>query len=121
MELRMLPASWRETAALFRDHADESVALAYERCADELERGLAENGSKLLTLREASRTSGYSADHLGRLIRDGKIRNAGRKNRPLIRTEELPTKPGYLPRMRSNRNLVGASVGQIVDAVVNSE
>ena len=32
-----LPTRWRERAALFRDHASEDVARAYETAADELE------------------------------------------------------------------------------------
>jgi hypothetical protein len=38
--------------------------------------------------------SGYSADHLGELVREGKIPNAGRKNAPLIRRLDLPMKAG---------------------------
>lgn len=32
-----LPSRWRTRAKLFRDHAEEPVAKAYERCAEELE------------------------------------------------------------------------------------
>ena len=32
-----LSSRWRTRAKLFRDHADESVARAYEKCASELE------------------------------------------------------------------------------------
>jgi len=50
-------------------------------------------GDELLTLNEASRISGYSPDHLGRLIRTGTIPNAGRPNSPRMRRADLPRKP----------------------------
>lgn len=47
----------------------------------------------VLTLTAAARISGYSADHLGRLIRDGKILNVGRRGPPRIRLTDLPRRP----------------------------
>jgi hypothetical protein len=52
------------------------------------------HGDPLLTLTEAADRSGYSIDHLGRLIRDGTIPNAGRPGAPRIRRGDLPQKPG---------------------------
>lgn len=49
--------------------------------------------SELLTLTVAAARSGYSAEHLGRLIREGAIPNAGRLNAPRIRVRDLPRKP----------------------------
>lgn len=46
----------------------------------------------LLTLEAASAVSGYSADHLSRLLRQGKIPNAGRKHSPRIKRSSLPRK-----------------------------
>lgn len=46
-----------------------------------------------LTPAQAAEVSRYSADHLKRLIRDGKIPNAGRPNAPLIRRSDLPLRP----------------------------
>lgn len=43
-----------------------------------------------LTLEEAARRSGYHAGHLGRLLRQGKLLNAGRKYAPRIRAGDLP-------------------------------
>ncbi len=54
------------------------------------------DGDQLLTLTEAANCSGYSTDHLGRLIRDGTIPNAGRPSAPRIRRRDLPQKPGTL-------------------------
>lgn len=44
---------------------------------------------KLLTLPEAAIRTGYSPDHIGRLIREGKLDNAGRKNAPRVRAADL--------------------------------
>jgi hypothetical protein len=38
----------------------------------------------------ASQVSGYSADHLRRLISQGKLRNAGRKGAPKVFISDLP-------------------------------
>ena len=46
-----------------------------------------------LSLAEAARISGYSRDHLARLIRSGSIPNAGAKNRPKLRRKDVPRKP----------------------------
>lgn len=56
-------------------------------------RVLAEDGAaELLTLEEAARRSGYTADHLGSLVRSGKIQNHGRKNAPRVRACDVPKK-----------------------------
>lgn len=51
----------------------------------------------LHSLSEAARITGYSADHLGRLLRDGVIPNHGQKGRPRVRVSEIPV------RQRSRR------------------
>ena len=50
----------------------------------------------LLTLDQAAQESGYSAEHLGRLLRGGVLPNAGRKGAPLICRGDLPQKAGAL-------------------------
>ncbi len=54
---------------------------------------LASETEDLLTLRQAAAVSGYSEDHLGRLVRDGAIPNAGRPRAPRIRSADLPRRP----------------------------
>jgi hypothetical protein len=66
-----------------------------EAAAAELEAATAEWGLAPLTLREAASESGYSEDHLGRLLREGTIPNAGARYSPLIRRGDVPRKPGY--------------------------
>lgn len=43
-----------------------------------------------VSLVRAAIATGYSADHLGRLVRDGQLKNHGRHGRPLVRLSECP-------------------------------
>jgi hypothetical protein len=45
-----------------------------------------------LTLAQASAESGYSVDHLGRLVREGRLANVGRRRAPRVRRCDLPKK-----------------------------
>jgi hypothetical protein len=54
-------------------------------------------GEQALSLTEAARECGYSADHLGRLVRSGELENVGRAKAPKIRRRDLPRKPSPLP------------------------
>ena len=79
----------------------------------------------LLTLQEAAARSGYTTDHLGKLIRQGRLANAGRWHSPRIKARDLPRKPaaaleppgprGYDPdtdaRALSDRQRKGAPYG----------
>jgi hypothetical protein len=47
---------------------------------------------ELLTLEEAERESGYTYDHLRKLVSKGAIANHGRRGKPLIQRGELPKK-----------------------------
>jgi hypothetical protein len=88
-----LPDSFREKAAFLRENASaDQAATAWERAADEVEASLHDHGSEALPLQEAARESGYTPDHLGRLIREGTLSNAGRPNAPRIRRSDLPRK-----------------------------
>ena len=89
---------WRSKAGLFRDHEKVSLAIAYEKCAAALEEALVSEGEAALTLQEAADESGYSTDHIGRLIREGKIPNAGRPGAPRIARGDLPIKPEVVSR-----------------------
>jgi hypothetical protein len=80
----------------------------------------AEQG-ELLTLTVAAAHSGYSADYLGSLIRQGKIANAGRPHAPRIRRVDLPRKASRLRSLNPSARLIGATPGQIARAVVDSE
>jgi hypothetical protein len=82
----------------------DGARLCDELLAD-LETAASEAAAELLSLRQASAESGYSADHLGRLLRAGKLRNAGRPNAPRIRRGDLPRKSHALPHEASLRTI----------------
>ena len=116
--VKALPANWRRQAKTLRRYGGEPPAVALERCAADLEATLVERDETTFSLVEASRESGYSADHLGRLVRDGKIPNAGRPGAPRIALRDLPRKasaePGLVdkPRRRQVSNV------QIVQSII---
>jgi len=64
-----------------------------EVCAEvlaDLRSVLAAEDGQSLTLAQAAARSGYSEDHLGRLVRSGRLPNLGRKGSPRIRAGDLP-------------------------------
>jgi hypothetical protein len=100
-----LPETWRSLAIQQRRFGADAQARILEFCADELTAALVRGENELLGLARAAEESGYSADHLGRLVREGKIPNSGRKAKPLIRKQDLPRKarkskeePCFTPR-----------------------
>lgn len=92
-----LPETWRKEAEKLRRIEQASPAAVYELCADEFDNWWREYGDVVLNLQEAARESGYSPHHLGRVVRQGKIANAGCENAPNIRRRDLPRKPGHKP------------------------
>ena len=92
------------------------------RVCDELLRDLdalrrASDG-ELLSLTDAAERSGYSREHLGRLVRAGRIPNAGRPNAPKIRVADLPRKAGYLLHDPRPRDIEDTSTRHIVRSIV---
>ena len=85
-----LLAEWREEAALFRRRGLNQAADLAESYAAELEAAVSAYELATLTLTEAATESGYSVSHLGRMVRDGTIPNAGRANAPRIAMKDLP-------------------------------
>lgn len=114
-------AQLRGDANILRRYGDERLPSVLESIADAIEEAMCSAMEETLSLREAARASGYSEDHLGRLVREGKIPNRGRPHRPLIRRADLPIKPGFLPTGQVRQQLLGGSPRQIVDAVVNAD
>jgi hypothetical protein len=115
-------AKWRTEAEAMRHRRAmvEGAELCEEMLGD-FEAVTATETETVLNLPEAAAESGYSADYLGRLVREGKIPNAGRPNAPRIRRRDLPRKASRLPSGRPSFKLVGATPGQIARAVVDSE
>jgi hypothetical protein len=120
MGVRGLVRTWRERADQLRPYAT-AAAAAFESAAAELEAAVAEEEATALSLEEAAEESGYSPDHLGRLVREGRIPNAGKKNAPRILRRSLPRKPATLRDAAQDLKLVGATPGQIARAVVTPE
>lgn len=84
-------AQMRAKAAELRDSfADEARARALEWAASLLEGAIREHAEDRLTLAQAALRSGYSADHLARLVRDCRLPNAGQRGSPRIRAGDLP-------------------------------
>lgn len=71
-----------------------SAATAYREAARQLDEPLAGHAAALLTLEQAARESGYSARHLARLAREGRLPllSDGR-----VRRSDLPRKPSRRP------------------------
>lgn len=75
--------------------------MALEQAAAELEDALHSATAHVVTLEQAATVSGYTADHLARLLRTGRIPNAGRRNAPRIRVGDLPSKQRSVARATS--------------------
>jgi hypothetical protein len=97
MTLGELVTAWRRRAAEMEPYT-APAARAFSTAADELEAALASDATALLSLNEAARHSGYSPDHLGRLVHAGRLRNYGTVRRPRLRLSELPRKPQLTAR-----------------------
>jgi len=93
----------------------DGVRIA-EEILSELE-SLDASSEQLLTLVEAAAESGYAADTLGRLVREGRIPNAGRPNAPKIRRRDIPKKPGAFQNASSG-DIVSADRRRIAASVL---
>ena len=113
-----LPAEWRALAEEFRHFGAEAHATAVDRCANRLEEALRHREDEQLTLQDAANESGFSADHLGRLVREGKIPNAGRPGAPRICRRDLPIKASpsdaSLPRTSPSSDNDNAQIVQSI-------
>jgi len=87
----------RAKAAELRDSFDSrTAAAALEWASNRLEKALRSAQDEILSLAEASARSGYSQEHLARLVRTGRIpdlRPPGSKARIFIRASDLPARP----------------------------
>jgi len=108
--LLRLAERWKSEAKLLRRHGCESAATTAELHAGQLRDALTEAELETLTLEEAAEESGYSYGHLSDLLREGVLRNAGRKGAPRIRRSDLPRKPGHGSSPGSRIELVERSL-----------
>ena len=121
-----LPAAFKAIAADAREYtADERAAAIWERAAEMVEESLRLSGLERLTLQRAAAESGYSIDHLRRLIDEGTIPNApgGDGSRAIlsraILRKDLPRKPGH--GVAAVRPTVASSRVQAARAVAGRE
>ena len=90
-----LPEDFRAKAEMARDcAASEVAAQLWEKAARAVEDQLQEALFEALPLTEAISESGYTRNHLRRLIRDGTVPNSGTESDPRILRMHLPRKPG---------------------------
>ncbi len=111
---RTLAGIRAKAAELRNTFGDEERARAIEWAASLVERALQEQGDECLTLAEASARSGYSQDHLARLIREGRLPNAGRPHTPRIRAADLPR------RRSPQQNVVVSKGPRVYDPVADA-
>lgn len=117
--LEGLAEQWRADAAVLRHHRNIQQAEWLEDRAVELESALRDRDGELLTLTAAAQISGYTAEHLGRQVRNGALQNYGRPHAPRVRRGDLPRK--LLSPSLGTSDLVGASRRQVAEAISTSE
>ncbi len=66
-----LPSIWRQRAQFLKEYGDPNSGRLWALAATELDQSLRVLGEDTLTLGEAAALSGYSADHIGSLVRHG--------------------------------------------------
>jgi hypothetical protein len=98
--LRSLLKSWRLQAQQFADHHCDAVAAVYGLLATQIEAELRAWDGETLPIQSAADESGYSAEHLRRLARGGRIRSErgqGAKSHLRVRRDSLPAKTEGAP------------------------
>jgi hypothetical protein len=101
----MMKSVWRrlreirsKAAELHDLFGDEARARSLEWAVREIESVIRQAEDDVVGLAEASRISGYSVEHLARLVRDAKIPDArakGSRGRILVRRGDVPIKPAF--------------------------
>ena len=114
-----LPPRWTARATEMRFLGQEPLAKLIEALLGEFETELAADATEPLTIAQAANESGYSEEHLRRLVREEQIPSAGRPNSPRIRRADVPIKPGHnsgnaYPKLLDSKE-------QIARCVANSE
>jgi len=119
MNPRDLPDRWRSEADRYDLDGVPGHAAILRRVATELAIALAAVDSELLTISEAAIESGYTGEHLARLVRESQIPNAGVSGSPRIRRADLPRKPGSGLDGQGRSEPVG-SASQVVRSVLSN-
>ena len=97
-------------------HATVDAAALLGEVLDTFQATLATQAEMVFTLEAAALRTGYSREHLARLIRTGVIPNAGRRGAPRIRASDLPVRGNNLgsqSRQRYNPITDARSLGLV--------
>ena len=84
-----LVARWLGEAESVERCGHEPTGQLIRRLAAEVEGALKDDRDETLTIAQAALESGYSSEHLRKLVASGTIPNAGAKGRPRIRRRDL--------------------------------
>jgi hypothetical protein len=105
-----LAHEFRNEAEILRKWGELELARAVLHAADRLE--MQERLAKLeeLSLREASARSGFSYSAVEKMVRQGRIPNAGVKGSPRVRAGDLPSRPPTLINGRSGPDLASRAL-----------
>jgi hypothetical protein len=110
--------AWRaEVVELSNRYAQPALVTLTTQHVAELEKALRQDFDEPLTLREAANVLGFTDDYLGRLVRQGKLQNIGRRNAPRVRRGDLPRKSQGLQEF-SQAFTVSSARTQIAQAVI---
>jgi len=90
--VQILTSTWQMEADLQRRRGQEQDAIRTESFIEDVLEARARHLGQLMTLQEGAEECGYSKAHLGRMVRDGSISNAGKKHAPRVLRKDLPTK-----------------------------
>ena len=114
-----LAARWRADAEVLRRRGCLEAAALLDSCAADLGDAIAGESCVVVSPAEAARLTGFSAEHIARLIRRGKLPNLGRKHAPRVRLADVPRKAGTLPGASGAPQIVGATRRELARAVAN--
>jgi hypothetical protein len=109
-----LPSIWRTRATQLGPYAP-AAAQAFTEAATELESALDEAEMEMLGLEAAAAYSGYSPDHLRRLVREGGLPTERRGRRLYFRAGALPRKPGRFDELAPGGYDPVADARQVAD------
>lgn len=119
--LDALADEWREEAERLRQYGAEPQAQTLEAAADDLEERVAAIETETLTPGEAAEESGYSADHIRRLVRGGTIPDAGDDEGVRVRRRDVPLKPGHRRSGGRSPDRSAGSRARVARTVVDSD
>lgn len=119
MTFAELSEKWRGESTVLRANGAIPQADLVERHVAELETALQGADLGRLSPAAAAEVSGYSSDHLRRLVREGRLTNHGTAGKARYRLSELPRKAGL--HKTGDSCTVRPTREQIARAVVNGD